>query len=453
MAISDSAVSLGALSTLTTLAEQAGDQWDSVFGGSLFSVSGTGNRTAAITTGGGIYTIVGTHAHTTGKFYFELSRDSNDGIGFGFGTRSGLTNSTEIGHTATSVEWYPTGFTPGWYTNSSRTTTTFPGASSGQRLAFAVDLTAGKVWIANATTAPTSWYGTALGDPVTGTNAFTWTPWNADTYIGWTSVSNGLPETVTMYADSADFIGTPPSGYVAWGSIVTSSSANLSGVEADTQHADFTHGLTLQSLSAIALVDIPAIQLDQNISIAGVEATASAASLASATTYAYITQVNREVLNSPNPAANVTTVDREVLRNANPHAQITTVDREVLRNANPEAHIPQFQREVLRRLTRAIFKGIQVDLAEIWFAPGVFLDFSNPANRAKFHDNSHKPVRLGDDGSTPTGSPPLLYMHLDGGDSTPLDFLIDQTGDGTMHLVTPGNKGYGWGLSPDSPTD
>ena len=209
----------------------------------------------------------------------------------------------------------------------------------------------------------------------------------------------------------------------------------------------------LVSLAAIALVDIPAVQLDPNISVIGVEATSTIGGVAVEDTFAYVSLVNREVLNSPNPSADITIVDREILRNANPHADIAAVDREVLRNANPEAHIPLFQREILRRLTRAIFKGIQTDLAEVWFAPGVFIDFSNPANRAKFHDGAGRPVSLGVDGSNPTGSPPLLYMHLDGGDINPLDFLVDQTGDGTMHLVTPGNTGYGWGLAPTAPSD
>lgn len=192
------------------------DQWDGTFGGSLFTLS-NGNKTATCTTGGVNSTIVGTTSHSTGKFYFELTRDNNNGDGFGFATLTGLTNGTEIGSTATSVEWYPTGFFPGWYRNGSRTVTTFPGAGAGDVLGLAVDLTTGKCWISNITQHPGNWYGTALGDPVTGTNAFTWTPWNDATYIGWTNVQNGF-DTVTMHAVAADFVGTPPTGFVEWGS-------------------------------------------------------------------------------------------------------------------------------------------------------------------------------------------------------------------------------------------
>lgn len=48
-------------------------------------------------------------------------------------------------------------------------------------------------------------------------------------------------------------------------------------------------------------------------------------------------------------------------------------------------------------------------LAEVYFAPGQFLDFSVTANREKFIDGG-SPVNLGADGSTPTGVAPLIYL-------------------------------------------
>lgn len=48
--------------------------------------------------------------------------------------------------------------------------------------------------------------------------------------------------------------------------------------------------------------------------------------------------------------------------------------------------------------------------AEIYFAPGKFLDFTIAGNRAKFIDGNGKPVSLGADGSTPTGTAPILYL-------------------------------------------
>lgn len=51
--------------------------------------------------------------------------------------------------------------------------------------------------------------------------------------------------------------------------------------------------------------------------------------------------------------------------------------------------------------------------AELFFAPGQYLDFSLVSNRRKFISSTGKPVYLGADGSVPTGAAPLVYLHLD----------------------------------------
>lgn len=56
-------------------------------------------------------------------------------------------------------------------------------------------------------------------------------------------------------------------------------------------------------------------------------------------------------------------------------------------------------------------------MAEVYFAPGQYLDFSSTTNRRKFISASGKPVHLGTDGSLPTGTAPLLYLHLDDGEA------------------------------------
>lgn len=53
------------------------------------------------------------------------------------------------------------------------------------------------------------------------------------------------------------------------------------------------------------------------------------------------------------------------------------------------------------------------DMANFWFAPGQFVDFSNQANRRKFIDAGGKPVNLGADGSTPTGTAPAIFFSGD----------------------------------------
>lgn len=51
-------------------------------------------------------------------------------------------------------------------------------------------------------------------------------------------------------------------------------------------------------------------------------------------------------------------------------------------------------------------------LAELYFAPGQFLDLSVTANRRKFIDASGKAVNLGSDGAVPTGTAPLIYLSV-----------------------------------------
>ena len=56
-------------------------------------------------------------------------------------------------------------------------------------------------------------------------------------------------------------------------------------------------------------------------------------------------------------------------------------------------------------------------LAELYFAPGQYLDFSIVANRRKFISASGKPIQLGRRGELPTGTAPLVYQHLDKGEA------------------------------------
>lgn len=49
-------------------------------------------------------------------------------------------------------------------------------------------------------------------------------------------------------------------------------------------------------------------------------------------------------------------------------------------------------------------------LAEIWCAPGQFIDFSVAGNRALFIDSNGFPVNLGSTGQTPTGTSPVIYL-------------------------------------------
>ncbi len=53
------------------------------------------------------------------------------------------------------------------------------------------------------------------------------------------------------------------------------------------------------------------------------------------------------------------------------------------------------------------------DIAELYFNFAEYLDLSVQANRKKFRTASGVPVNLGTDGSAPTGTAPIVYLHLD----------------------------------------
>lgn len=52
---------------------------------------------------------------------------------------------------------------------------------------------------------------------------------------------------------------------------------------------------------------------------------------------------------------------------------------------------------------------LPASLCEVWF-DDTYIDFSDAGNRAKFRTAGGKPVDLGADGSTPTGTAPVLYL-------------------------------------------
>jgi hypothetical protein len=55
---------------------------------------------------------------------------------------------------------------------------------------------------------------------------------------------------------------------------------------------------------------------------------------------------------------------------------------------------------------------LNASLAELYFAPNQFFDFSVTANRRKFITETKRPMLIGSDGSTPTGTAPAIYQKL-----------------------------------------
>jgi hypothetical protein len=80
--------------------------------------------------------------------------------------------------------------------------------------------------------------------------------------------------------------------------------------------------------------------------------------------------------------------------------------------------------------------GFKVDggIAEVYFAPGHYFDLSVEANRRKFISATGKPVSLGATGAIPTGSAPLVYLHLDDGESAN-NFAINRSAAGNFTVT------------------
>lgn len=58
-------------------------------------------------------------------------------------------------------------------------------------------------------------------------------------------------------------------------------------------------------------------------------------------------------------------------------------------------------------------RSLNGDIADVWFNPGTYIDFSIESNRRKFIKSDGKPVGLGSNGQNPTGSSPLLFFSGD----------------------------------------
>jgi len=96
-------------------------------------------------------------------------------------------------------------------------------------------------------------------------------------------------------------------------------------------------------------------------------------------------------------------------------------------NVNSDLNIPFSSFDRFRVSNSSFSAGIQGSIGFLAFDT-TYLDFSQEANRLKFFDAFGYPVDLGEDGSTPTGSQPLIYINNDfhlgtnlgsGGDFTP----------------------------------
>jgi hypothetical protein len=77
---------------------------------------------------------------------------------------------------------------------------------------------------------------------------------------------------------------------------------------------------------------------------------------------------------------------------------------------------------------------LDADVAEVYINNEASLDLSTASNLEKFRSSDGKPVDLGADGSTPTGSVPKVYLHIDDGESAAN--FVTNAGDGGNYSVT-----------------
>lgn len=75
-------------------------------------------------------------------------------------------------------------------------------------------------------------------------------------------------------------------------------------------------------------------------------------------------------------------------------------------------------------------------VADVYFAPGQYIDISVESNRRKFITADGTPAKLGATGDTPTGTAPILYSHLDDGETA--NNLAINRGTGGNLTVTGG---------------
>lgn len=85
-------------------------------------------------------------------------------------------------------------------------------------------------------------------------------------------------------------------------------------------------------------------------------------------------------------------------------------------------------------------------LAELYFEIGTYLDLSIETNRRKFISSTGKPINLGADGSTPTGTAPIVYCRV--ADGAAASTFATNLGSGGNFSIIGGLE-----LSPSSPSD
>lgn len=170
------------------------------------------NRTATRSSSASAWRSVRSVAsHSSGKWYFEWTANSNNNGGMiGLTTSNLNVNSQYPGQTTDSWGYYYNSSGGEVYHNASASLSGSGTVSAGSYARVAVDIDAGKIWFGNAS----AWK--ASGNPGAGTGEVFLIPPNTDLYIGVGLFSNG--NVGTLNSAAGQMSGVVPAGFLPWDS-------------------------------------------------------------------------------------------------------------------------------------------------------------------------------------------------------------------------------------------
>lgn len=160
----------------------------------------------------------GINSHSSGKWYLEyntISFTSGGSSGIGFASSSQTLDGSPSGSS-----YLDAGGT--LHEPNGSTVSTGSGAPDGHVISFAIDLDANKMWVRYD---GGSWFGSASGDPVAGTNGLDISSRSAGAYFPYINLQNNAPPHATINGGDSTFSESVPTGYTAWDAVTIATRA------------------------------------------------------------------------------------------------------------------------------------------------------------------------------------------------------------------------------------
>jgi hypothetical protein len=217
-----------------------------------------GNLAATQSEAGNFDGVRSTSYYTGGQVYWEnIVTNQSDAPGRGW--LSGVASSaTAVTHNFPGGDLTSSGVQTGderlWFMNGGSSGLTILGTSvaNGDVIAFAMDVNKGLIWAKDVTQSG-NWNGNALADPVTGVGGMGIQVHDDNVYIMWSGEHvSSINPVATLNVGATLFVGTKPTGYIAWdapatlttawspidkGSTITLSNSNLTATAGGTPNA------------------------------------------------------------------------------------------------------------------------------------------------------------------------------------------------------------------------